>query len=101
LNRSLASEAQMAEKGIPIAGKGAKTPLRKSEEMSKTYGGNASDYSKMKSSSYTANDGTKLETHYEKNNTTGGKFNIKTKINNEQKPVIEGTRFKEKLNKIN
>ena len=100
LNRSLASEAQVAEKAESIAGSGSKTPLRKAEEMAKTEGGSSKDYAKMRSSSYTAKDGTKIETHYEINVKTGEKFNLKTKINNEQAPKTPGTRYQEKLDKI-
>jgi hypothetical protein len=100
LNRSLASEAQITEKAESIAGAGSKTPLRKAEDMAKVNGGNEKDYSKMRSSSYTTKEGTKLETHYEMNVKTGEKFNLKTKINNEQAPKEPGVRYQEKLDKI-
>jgi hypothetical protein len=83
-----------------IAGAGSKTPLRKSNDMASQYGGNASDYAKKRSSSYTANDGTKIETHWEENVNTGQRYNTKTKINNEQPPAPAGKRYQEKLDKI-
>ena len=100
LNRSLASEAQMAEKGTEIAGGKSGITLRKAEEMAKQYGGKAEDYAKIRSNSYTTYNGTKLETHYEQNTKTKEKFNAKTKINNEQKTSNPGERYQEKLDKI-
>jgi YD repeat-containing protein len=100
LNRQLASESQMAEAGTPIAGAGAKKPLNKANDMATQYGGQASDYGKKGSSSYTANDGTKIETHWEENTKTGERFNIKTKLNNEEAPTPAGKRYQEKLDKI-
>lgn len=100
LSRQLASEAQMAEGGTPIAGAGAKKPLNKANDMATQYGGKASDYAKKGSSSYTANDGTKIETHWEENTKTGERFNIKTKLNNEEALTPAGKRYQEKLDKI-
>ncbi|MFC3813337.1 DUF6443 domain-containing protein [Lacihabitans lacunae] len=101
LNRSLASESQMAGKSESIAGAGSKTPLKKAEDMAKQYGGDAKDYAKMRSnSSYKANDGTKIETHWEENIKTGEKYNTKTKINNEEPPAPSGQRYQQKLDKI-
>ena len=82
LEKQLASEEQLSESGRVIAGEGTDTPLRKAEQMAKDYGGEASDYVKKTSSSYTAKDGTKFETHWEENIKTGKRFNQKTKIDN-------------------
>ncbi len=80
LNKQLASEQQMSETGKIIAGNGTKTKLRKADELAETYGGKAKDYVKKTSSSHTAPDGTKFETHWEENIKTGKKYNLKTKI---------------------
>jgi hypothetical protein len=100
LNRQLASEAQMAESGTELAGGSSKVPLRKANDLAKEYGGTASDYVKKGSSSYKANDGTRIETHWEENTKTGQRFNTKTKLNNEQVPPPPGERYQQKLDKI-
>jgi RHS repeat-associated protein len=63
LNKDLASQQQMSEKGSPFAGTGTDTPFRDSQRIADKYGGSASDWVKMESSSYTTYDGRKFETH--------------------------------------
>ncbi|TCV90941.1 VENN motif pre-toxin domain-containing protein, partial [Biostraticola tofi] len=75
LNKSLASEAQLAELakngGKPVAGSGAEKTLRDAPRLAAEYGGNASDWSKITSSSYKAADGTVFEIHAYRNTVTG------------------------------
>jgi RHS repeat-associated protein len=99
LNKALATAEQAGEAGEIIAGGASKTPLRKAVDLAAEYGGNAGDYVKKRSSSYKAQDGLRLETHWEENVATGARHNTKVKLNNEQIPV-EGQRYKEKLKKI-
>lgn len=75
LNKSLASEAQLSELartgGLAVAGSGTETKLRVAEDLAKQYGGKASDWSKVTSSSYKAADGTIFEIHAYRNAVTG------------------------------
>jgi RHS repeat-associated protein len=80
LQKQLASEAQMSEAGIRLAGNGAKTPLRVAPSLANKYGGNSSDWAKMGSSSFTAMDGTQFETHWYQNMVSGVAVEFKTKI---------------------
>ena len=80
LGRQLASEQQMGEVGTPIAGAGTSTPLREAERLAEQYGGNASDWSKMGSTSYTGSDGRIFETHWYENDVTGARTEFKTKF---------------------
>ena len=80
LKKSLASEQQMKEAGRPIAGAGAKAPLREAERLSQRYGGDRVDWSKMTSSSYKAPDGSRIETHWYENAKTGQRVEYKTII---------------------
>ena len=80
LEKQLASEAQMAEDGTIIAGGNTGKELRKASGLADEYGGSANDYVKKTSTSHTASDGTKIQTHWEENTRTGDRFNLKTKI---------------------
>jgi filamentous hemagglutinin len=82
LNKSLASEAQLADLaksgGATVAGNGAKDPLRDAPRLAAEYGGKASDWSKVSSKSYTAADGTQFEIHAYRNSITGQLVEPKT-----------------------
>ena len=80
LKKSLASEQQMKEVGKAIAGVGTEVPLREADRLSKTYGGNPSQWAKKTSSSFTAPDGARFETHWYENAKTGQRVEYKTKI---------------------
>ncbi|WP_157730977.1 DUF637 domain-containing protein [Variovorax sp. HW608] len=75
LNKSLASQQQLSEllsgNGINIAGNGTSVPLRDASRLVAEYGGQASDWSKVSSASYTAADGLKFEIHAYRNAITG------------------------------
>ena len=78
LSKQLASEAQMSEQGTTIAGGNSGTVFRDAERVVKEYGGSPSDWVKKSSTSYTAKDGTKFETHWVENIRTGQRVEIKT-----------------------
>ncbi len=80
LAKSLASESQMAERGSVIAGAGGRRILGDSERLAESYGGAAADWAKMRSSSFTAADGVKFETHWYQNVKTGQQVEFKTKF---------------------
>ena len=80
LGKQLASEAQLSEPGVTLAGSATATPLRKAADLANEFGGEASDWVKKSSSSYKSPDGTKFETHWEENISTGLKVNQKTKM---------------------
>jgi RHS repeat-associated protein len=80
LEKSLASEEQVGETGGVIAGTGARVPFRDAARVAQQYGGSASDWVKVSSSSYTARDGTKFETHWVENIKTGQRVEFKTKF---------------------
>ncbi len=80
LNKSLASQQQLGEAGQIMAGSGSRVPFRSASRMAEKYGGDASDWAKMKSSSYKASDGTKLRTHWVENTKTQQRAEFKTKI---------------------
>ncbi|MEO8218575.1 MAG: RHS repeat-associated core domain-containing protein, partial [Acidobacteriota bacterium] len=82
LNKSLASRAQMEEIGEAIAGARTAVKLRESSRLAETYGGAASDWMKMRSSSYKAGDSIRIETHWYENAKTGERVEFKTKIAN-------------------
>ena len=75
LNKSLASQQQLSQlesgNGINIAGNGTSVPLNDVSRLVSEYGGQASDWSKVSSSSYTAADGTQFEIHAYRNAVTG------------------------------
>jgi RHS repeat-associated protein len=78
LEKSLASEAQMAEPGDIISGGPHLTPLRKASDLATEYGGQSSDWVKKTSSSYVAKDNTRIAVHWEENLLTGQRVNQKT-----------------------
>jgi RHS repeat-associated protein len=80
LSKSLASEAQMGEAGTVMAGQGGRVAFRDAARIAKEYGGNAADWVKKTSSSFTAKDGTQFETHWVENLQTGQRVEFKTKF---------------------
>jgi len=80
LNKSLASTAQMGEAAEVMAGAGARVPFRDAGRIAQEYGGNAADWVKKTSSSYTARDGVQFETHWVENIVTGQRVEFKTKF---------------------
>lgn len=76
LAKQLASEAQMAEEGITIVGPGK---LREAGRLAEQYGGEAADWVKKSSSSFT-NNGTTFETHWYENILNLNKVEFKTKF---------------------
>ncbi|WP_434461602.1 VENN motif pre-toxin domain-containing protein [Serratia plymuthica] len=82
LNKSLASEAQLADLakngGSSMAGNGSPIVLRDSSRLVAEYGGKASDWSKVSSKSYTAADGSQFEIHAYRNAITGQLVEPKT-----------------------
>ncbi|WP_228779238.1 hypothetical protein [Methylobacter sp. BlB1] len=78
LSKQLASEQQLGEAGIPVAGAGTKTVLRDANRLVNEYGGNASDWAKRSSTQHTATDGRKFETHWYENSVTGQRVEPKT-----------------------
>ncbi|UZN08761.1 hypothetical protein M5D10_07470 [Leptospira santarosai] len=77
MNKSLASEAQMKDKGKAII---ESDKLERAGNLAKEYGGESKDWAKMTSKSYTAKDGTKFETHWYENSSTGQRVEPKTKL---------------------
>lgn len=70
----LASQAQMSEKGVSILGK-----LRAGSRLASQYGGKASDWVKMSSTSY-SNAFRTIETHWYQNLRTNARVEFKTKL---------------------
>jgi len=70
----------MKQQGTVIAGPGAKKPFRDADRAAKTYGGEPSDWVKKSSTSHTAPDLTKFETHWIENIKTNQRFEFKTKM---------------------
>ena len=54
--------------------------LRDSPRLASIYGGDAAVWAKMRSSSYTAADGVRFETHWYENIRTGTRVEFKTKF---------------------
>jgi RHS repeat-associated protein len=83
LNAQLASEAQLAElqagKGVSMAGAGAKAPIKDIDRLVGTYGGDAADWAKVKSSHYEGG-GRSFETHGYRNVKTGEVVEPKVKV---------------------
>jgi hypothetical protein len=77
--KAAASQAQMAEQGTIMAGAG-RTVFRGASRVAAEYGGNASDWVKKTSSSFTAPNGTKFEVHWVENIVTGQRVEFKTKF---------------------
>jgi hypothetical protein len=80
LGKSLASEAQMGEGGIPFAGENTGTVFRNAANYAAKYGGNASDWVKKTSTTYESSDGTAFQTHWVENIITGQRVEFKTKL---------------------
>jgi RHS repeat-associated protein len=78
LNKALASEAQMGEAGVRIAGPGTRAAFRDAARAAKEYGGRAEDWAKMSSSQHVAADGARFETHWLQNVVTGVRAEFKT-----------------------
>jgi hypothetical protein len=78
LSKSLASQAQMGEAGTIIAGQGASTAFRDAAKFAEQYGGDAVDWVKKSSSSFTAQDFIQFETHWVENLLTGQRVEFKT-----------------------
>lgn len=78
LYKQLASEAQMAEEGIVIAGKGAKKAFEKAEYAAQKYGGHPNDYVKKTSTAVVAPNDKVISTHWIENIKTGERFEFKT-----------------------
>ncbi len=86
LAKSLASEAQVAEKGVSIAGAGAQNgkALRAAEGLATQYGGQAGDWAKMSSTPYQAAGEARssaFETHWYQNVVSDVRTEYKTVIN--------------------
>lgn len=84
LNKQLASEQQLGEvmsgSGEVIAGGASRNELRDAPRLAETYGGEASDWTKVSSSSHTAPDGQQFSTHAYQNQSTGQVVEPKTKV---------------------
>jgi hypothetical protein len=80
LNKAMASQDQLGQVGKRIAGAGTDVPFRDAGRFAQQYGGNPSDWVKMRSSSHVAPDGTRFETHWVENILTGQRVEFKTKI---------------------
>ena len=80
LGKSLASEAQLGEVGTVMAGPGSTRIFRDAARVAKAYGGDAKDWVKKYSSSYSAKDGSRFETHWVENIKTGQRVEHKTKF---------------------
>jgi hypothetical protein len=80
LNKSLASQSQLSEAGTIMAGSGGRVPFRDASRVAEQYGGSPGDWVKKTSSSYTARDGAKFETHWVENIQTGQRVEFKTKF---------------------
>ena len=81
LQKLLASEEQMCQDGIVMAGKGSDKVFRSASRFSKDFGGVPEDWVKMKSSHFVAKDGASFEAHWVENIKTGKRVNFKTKFN--------------------
>jgi len=86
LSKSLASEAQVAEKGTVIAGAGAASgkALRDAPRLAAQYGGKAGDWAKMSSSAFQAIGETHsnaFQTHWYENVVSGLRTEYKTIMN--------------------
>ncbi|MCW5958624.1 MAG: RHS repeat-associated core domain-containing protein [Pyrinomonadaceae bacterium] len=83
LKKDLASRQQMGEAGQPMAGHGTGTPFRDASRVANQYGGQVSDWYKMRSSSYTSSEVggmQQFETHWVQNAKTGQRVEFKTKF---------------------
>jgi RHS repeat-associated protein len=82
LGKSLASEAQMGEKGLAIYGAGTPKALDEGGRLAEQYGGKASEWSKMTSSAYHPPDGSVISTHWYENVVSGIRAEYKSIIDN-------------------
>ncbi len=80
LSKALASQAQMGETGIALAGDAARVGFRDGQRVAAEHGGQASDWVKKSSSTFKAKDGTKFETHWTENVSTDQRVEFKTKF---------------------
>jgi RHS repeat-associated protein len=80
LAASLASEQQMTEEGVTMAGGTAKTVLRAASRLADEYGGQAAEWVKKTSSEFTRSDGFRIQTHWYESIITGCRVEQKTKI---------------------
>jgi len=78
LNKKLGSEQQVGEIGTTIAGQGSNTKFRDADRVAQNHGGDSASWVKKSSSSHTAPDGTKFETHWVENIKTGQRVEHKT-----------------------
>jgi len=89
LNKQLGSEQQLGElisgEGRVIAGGNGSVGLRDSPRLSAVHGGQASDWTKVSSSSHKAPDGQQFSTHAYRNQTSGQVVEPKTKLIEEGK----------------
>jgi RHS repeat-associated protein len=85
LAKKLASESQLAELGAGggtvTHGAGTAKELTQADRLAGQYGGKASDYQKVSSSSYTASDGSHVETHAYRDSQSGQVVEPKTIVN--------------------
>lgn len=79
LNKDLAKREQATQIGEDIAGGTASKPFRDADRAAQTYGGSAEEWVKRSSSNKLAPDGTKSETHWIQNLSTGQREEFKTK----------------------
>lgn len=70
----------MGEEGVVIAGRGHRRSIDVADRLVDRYGGEASDWMKMSSSSYTGADGLKQQTHWYESAATGERVEFKTKL---------------------
>jgi hypothetical protein len=80
LNKQLASEQQLGETGVPIAGASTKNTLRNADRLANEYGGNPADWTKRSSSQHVGPDGGKFETHWYENTVNSQRVEPKTII---------------------
>jgi hypothetical protein len=82
LAKALASEAQVAGRGIAVAGAGDKsgTVLRVAGELAAKYGGKPGEWSKMTSGAYKAADGSVISTHWYERLGSQIKYEVKSII---------------------
>lgn len=69
-----------SQDGIPIAGKGTEVPINQIDKITKQFGGKSEDWSKMTSDVHKLPDGTKVQSHWYENISTGQKVLPKEKI---------------------
>jgi hypothetical protein len=83
LQQQLASEQQVGEvltQPRSMAGAGTARQIDDINRLVSQYGGDAADWAKVRSSSFTAADGTRFEVHAYRNVRTGETFELKTKF---------------------